>query len=104
MAHTLIRNTSNAFNFKQEKGLYNLILSKRGFSEKDLSKVLGKIKAKNKKDEKFNETKKYSGKVTFDKNTTIHNFVTNLIKKSKLPETLRMPVLVGYKKTKSYVF
>ena len=46
MGYSIIRNTNNHYNYKKEKQICDLILSKRGYDKGTLSKVLAKIKNK----------------------------------------------------------
>ena len=48
--------------------------------------------------------KSYGGKITFDKLTHIHNHIISLLEVSGLPDTIALPIAVGSKKVKNYVF
>ena len=105
MGYSLLRNTNNDYNFKKEKQICDLILSKRGYEKGSLSKVLEKIKTKiSKPRENIERTKRYSGKIVYDKSSKIHTILMKMIKGSELPCTLEMPILCGNKKTKEYIF
>ena len=48
--------------------------------------------------------KSYGGKITYDGLTKIDDYIRNLLSISDLPQTVSMPISVGSKKTKNYVF
>ena len=107
-AYSTIRNTNTKGGEMHEKRIFNSILSKRGYNTNQLPKAI--VKAKDRIAGKttvakfFTGDKKYSGKITFDSHTKLHLFVLKLIKQSKMPDSLRTPIVVGHKKTINYVF
>ena len=48
--------------------------------------------------------KSYGGKITYDGLTNTHKHIINLLKMSGMPETISLPIAVGSKKVKQFVF
>ena len=48
--------------------------------------------------------KSFSGKITYDRLTKIHEYLIKLLKMSKFPADFALPIAVGSKKVKNYVF
>ena len=107
-AYSIVRNTNTKSGEKHEQRIFNSILKKRGYSSNQLSKAIVKAKdriaGKSTVNKFFTGDKKYSGKIAFDSHTKLHMFILKLVKQSKLPSTLRNPIVVGHKKTINYVF
>ena len=101
-AYTIIRNTNSQLSECHERKIYNNILVKRGYGKTQLKRTL--FKSKHRVNTRIKSNKKYCGKIMFDSFSNLHMFTLKLVKISKLPESLRTPIVVGNKKTINYVF
>ena len=100
-AHTARMNTNHGFHRLHQFKVYNEILSARGYTREQFINVACKV---NKAKKKFEMKKAYGGKVTYDELTKIDEYVKELLSISGLPDTIYLPISVGNKKTKNYVF
>ena len=104
-AYSTIRNTNTEVNYLHEKKVFNKIFEKRGFSTLAFDRKLKQIKNPEEARPKKNYLGKYSGKITYDSNTSLHKFIFKLLKKSKFPaEDISLPLITGNRKTKNYAF
>ena len=104
-AHTTRTVTNDILHRRHQFNVYSEILTSKGYSKDDILKAFSK-KAKKKKPKSIKNkfSKSYGGKVTFDGLTGIDNKIKRLLFISKLPTQFSLPISVGGKKLKSYVF
>ena len=100
-AHTTKTITNHQFHKAHQINVYNEILEAKGYSREQFSRMFYLM---NKPKRKFTMEKSYGGKITYDGLTKIDDSIRELLSSSNLPETISMPISVGNKKTKNYVF
>ena len=103
-AYTAVRNTNHKFWFRHQTVINNLIATKRGYSKREGTLALkAAIDRTTKRYKLQNRPRKlYVGKITFNKTTKVHHFLTRLLKSCKYPKRFSLPLAVGSKKVREY--
>ena len=105
-AYNICQKTNHRFHKRHQYKIYKEILSAKGYKTEDFNKRLLSTKKKLKSETKTRPKmdKKYGGKITYDSVTKIHTYIIKLLKVSKFPKDTALPIAVGAKKVKNYVF
>ena len=105
-AHYALENTSHAFHRKHQFEVYEKILTHKGYTKEEFKTCTVKTQKNiiSKKKSKFQMKKSYGGKITYDSLTNINKHIIRLLKVSGLPDSIALPITVGSKKVKNYVF
>ena len=101
-AHTTIKNTNHNFHKLHQVNVYNHILTSKGYTKNQFTNALKKVNKT--KSKQFKMQKNFGGKITFDPLSNLHNYIKNLLIISELPNNFSLPITVGGKKIKNYVF
>ena len=105
-AYTALKNTSNAFQRKHQFEVYEKILMHKGYTKQQFKSrtLITKKKLSQNRKSAFKMSKSYGGKITYDRLTNINGHIIKLLKVAGLPDSIALPIAVGSKKIKNYVF